>query len=156
MHPCSVRRSGRHLFGVFAALALSALLQAACARGARSDPTVIGASREESKPTTLALTAKPRDLDAAVAISLPEFGLAVLERSGDYDEGFRAYELLGIRGQGGLLRAEFEPTGGSLEKRRMPQQVTLSAHLGRFGEPPEERALLQKMRSELRRLAREK
>ena len=125
-----------------------------CSRGARSSPAIAGSARDASEVTTLTFKGKPRDLDAAASRSLPEFGLAVLEQRGGYDEGVREYELLGIRGQTGVLRAEFEPAAGSLEKRRTSQTITLSARLGRFGEPAEEKALLQRMRTEMRRLDR--
>ncbi len=147
---------GRYLFGLALCGSLLAMPHAGCARGARSDPTFIGAGRAPSVVTGLSVTAKPRDLDAAVARSLPDYGLAVLERTGEFEEGFRNYDLLGIRGQTGVLRAEFEPTQGSLEKKRTPQTIKLSARIGRFGEPPEEKSLLETMRTELRRLARQK
>lgn len=101
------------------------------------------------------LRGKLRDLDAAVNIALSTRDLAVLDVERTDGAGRRRYSLVGIRGEVGWIDTSFEPPGPSLAAGREEREMRLTARVGRFGDSPRERDVVQGVATHLRSLARQ-
>lgn len=143
--------TGRFLFGML--LGLAALVGPSCApESPRLVPLPSPVVATDSGAQTT-VTAKPRDAGYAVRRALPAFDLAVLSESGSPPEGFFTFEIVALRGDPGLVRFDFGPTGASLAAARAARSMTITVRLGRLGDPSREKALAARIAREALTLA---
>lgn len=70
--------------------------------------------------------------------------------------GGRELALVGSRGEEGVLRVQYaQGSATELAWQREVIDMRLTAHIGRFGHAERERALVERLRSELQSLAEE-
>lgn len=93
-----------------------------------------------------------RDLTAALNRALDTRDLALLHTVDSDPAGARNYELIGLRGESGFIRAEFPPPTGEPAALREPRDIVLTARLGLLGEPDREADLLRALAGELEAL----
>lgn len=130
-------------------MAVPACSQSGSALPPLNDPVV--ADGEWSRVT---VKGRLRDAPAAVRRGLPIRNFAVLSESGGGTDGFLEYEIVGVRGEPGRVRLEFERTDGSLTAGRIERPITISVHLGRFGDAEGQRALASRIAREMLSLSR--
>lgn len=120
----------------------------------RSVSPVTQATLDELPAAAITARGKLRDLTAAVNRAIDTRELAVLQETGDERAGVRVFELVGLRGEPGLIRVEFSPVSEHLADRRTPRDMTLSVRLGALGDPDREADLLRALAGEIEELAK--
>lgn len=130
---------------VWATLAALATLAAGCGGGAWNGPGAGQITAGQTSPGRAILTADWNDLDAAADVAAGRAQLAIL-RATSPDPCTRRYELTSVRGEPGALTVT-RPHPCDTPGESIP--LTIEATLGRFGDPPRERTLLNAFTSRL-------
>lgn len=117
---------------------------ASCAGGEPALEPLPSRATATSAGAELRFSARPRDLRAALMRALPLVEFAPLNESGSGPEGFFDFEIVGVRGEPGRVRAEFEPTTDTFASMRENRPVMLRVSIGRFGDAPRERTLAER------------
>lgn len=160
LHAGRIQDSTPDACGVCPGLVRCLLVAFACAaascasKGPPPLPTGLRAQTSAGE-SAITITAKLRDLRPALVRAISKDGLAILHETGGESEGRLNFELVGIKDESGLFAAAFAPTGGTLQERRQPTPLRLTARLTPFGDPPRERALLDAVAQQLLELAKQ-
>lgn len=104
--------------------------------------------RADRAGASVTIIAKVRDLRPAVMRSLPSIEFAPLTEHASPEEGFLEIEIVGILGEPGSVRMEFEQTNGSLKALREPREITILVSVGRFGDAKREKQLAERVARE--------
>ncbi len=120
----------------------------------QSGASVLRGTLDGEPAAVIRASGKLRDLTAAVNRALDTRELAVLQVTEADETGSRTYEIVGLRGESGVVRAEFPPPSSEPAAGRETREMTLSARLGFFGDPEREMSLLRALAGELELLAK--
>lgn len=127
---------------------LSAVISPSCGPAEPKLAPLTSPIRADQAGASVTIRATIRDFRPALMRALPSIEFAPLTETGSPEEGDLEIEIVGLLGEPGCVRMEFEPTDGSLKALREPREVTIRVSVGRFGDASREKKLAERVARE--------